>query len=363
MSYKLTKEAIKEVLSKESERRTLIGIEQLGFLSPDTFPEINSFYTGILVARARADWITPIDLSLYWTENGLTKPIDYVAIGVFSRRSFNYGQVMSFIQLPDPSDYQSPPNLSLYFCGFERGSGIHSGLATWFAFNQIVQVAVWSAFAGVTLDVTSLLPADYRQNGYWYTTKVNKNCVEFYIGHRTVAPETLVAVVVTPATGSIYSLDGPPYSIAIAPAELSTMMDVLVNVTYGDLTRSVNLPLSARRVIASDGDPRPPRVYRLYELSTTTLLAGSSVDPNVTSHPFPLFGYEGKTINFMSDEAGNLDIEVLKTTGNWRIHSTIGILANTLSTTTIADEEIIGRIVFTPTLPPANILEAEVILR
>jgi hypothetical protein len=70
-------------------------------------------------------------------------------------------------------------------------------------------------------------------------------------------------------------------------------------------------------------------------------------------------GYYKKSIYFMANQAGSLDIQILTQGGNWRTYDTVSMSANTLMKYRIEDEVILARIVFTPSTYPATILEAE----
>jgi len=94
----------------------------------------------------------------------------------------------------------------------------------------------------------------------------------------------------------------------------------------------------------------------------STPLAGLSVDPDVTSEPFPLFNYSRKTILFQADGAGTLDIDILTQTGNWRTYDSQSVSANTLLTYNFGGEAYTGKVKFTPDNPPATINDAEVVL-
>ena len=107
----------------------------------------------------------------------------------------------------------------------------------------------------------------------------------------------------------------------------------------------------------------PPRTFRLYSTGTNTLLAGLAVNPDVTSHPIPTFGYSSKTLMFRASGAGTLSIQVLTQANNWREYDTVPVTANTLISYIIEGDAVLARTVFTPTTPPATISDAEVIMR
>lgn len=153
-----------------------------------------------------------------------------------------------------------------------------------------------------------------------------------------------------------------PTHVAGTYDSVTREMRIYVNGVFEN-TLTLVLYMSPYYFRVNDGDPCPPRVYRLYQTGTNNLLAGLSVNPDVTSHPFPLFGYAEKTISFQADEAGTLAIQVLKQTDNWRTYDSVAVAVNTLLEYPISANEMLGRIIFTPTAPPANIVDAEVILR
>lgn len=236
----------------------------------------------------------------------------------------------------------------LHFFGFEPGPGAQAGLCNFLIWDNHLSID----FGRRTHNIDGYLPADYDTAAHRYFIKVNRPNVEYFIDNDLVAIGIRSRIPFT-------NIAGPPYEIVgsdwLQFDEAPAFIEADSSITRFDLGHD--------KFWAMEGDPCPPRAYRLYETGTNDLLAGMAVDPDVTSHPFPLFGYAGKTINFMADEAGTLSIQVLKMTDNWREYDSVAIAANTLESYTITAEEILGRIVFTPTAAPANILEAETHLR
>jgi len=72
-----------------------------------------------------------------------------------------------------------------------------------------------------------------------------------------------------------------------------------------------------------------------------------------------VYGYENKTLYFMSDQSGTLSIQIYTLSGSWREYDSVSISANKLLVYRMAGEALLARAVFTPSTYPANILEAE----
>lgn len=363
MAYRPTKEALKDSVDDALG----LGLDVhssftwLSYLSDGLDEHFIARYME-LIGTARFEFLT--DPSSFWTlESQQTVPpldgsflcsSERLLVVAISKQSWDYGWAVFRTKLPAFSIDTQCMWLGLGNSGNGR-TGFYYRREAGGVLTLYVNVTSLFFSPSQFVNISNFLPANATTALHTYSVYNSRSKVEFYIDG------ILRAVCVNSPGQAFTAIPGPPYALFRSNPTAATRLRGLIAL-IGQGTELV-LPLNPQGVRFCHGDPVPPRVYRLYEAGTQNLLAGSSVDPNMTSHPFPLFGYDGKTINFMSDEAGNLDIEVLKQTDNWRVHSTTAVVANTLLTITIADEEVLGRIVFRPNIPPANILEAEVVLR
>jgi len=199
------------------------------------------------------------------------------------------------------------------------------------------------------------LPADAETKIHSYVIKANKPFGEYYIDR------VLRAVAINSPNLEFSTINGPPYTIFPVPAECTPILCGHFEVySYGH--GEVIFPLNPVNVYISDGDPLPPKVFKLYQSGTDTLLAGLSVNPNVTSHPVPVLGYRDKTVYLRADGAGTVRIEILTQADNWREYFSDTISANELWYLKVTGDATLMRVYFEPTSPPATITDAEVVL-
>lgn len=380
-------EEISKIGSPLRTRDSLLGASQIGLdgKNPQGHPHINEFYSGMM-GHAFPNWQTDIDLQEFWNENGMRKPVGASWLNAYSRKVFAYPIVIVNMEhglgdIAGLSAYAYD-----YFCGLERADGVHLGIATWVNRRdapgipqKIYAVATMGGSERIDLDVTSLLPADYKTAGYFYGVKINRNNIQFWHGVINVSAYLTAIAILAPGAPT-YSLAGPPYAVGIGSGYLPTHMPVLVEVVDADLTVERTMPMIPRWLRATDGDPCCPEIFRLYATGTNNLLAGSVLAAgSVTSHPFPTFGYTQKTLQFQANQTGSLTIEVLGMSGNWRTYPGTGFstVANVLAVygfpiqrngtgtpayTDIQGMPVLARVKFTPGAYPCTIAEADVFL-
>jgi hypothetical protein len=105
----------------------------------------------------------------------------------------------------------------------------------------------------------------------------------------------------------------------------------------------------------------PPRNFELYVENSNTKWTGLSISSgSITSHPVPALGYVNKTIYFMANQAGTLNIEILTRSGNWRTYDSITISASVLLRYKMTGDAVLLRLTFTPSTYPCTVNEAEV---
>jgi len=375
MSSRLTKDALKEVWEAGGAGREALA-EELQARSP-ALSTINYDVEGDVITNLRSFWnckihdattgeaILQVDPRDYWSMKGLYCPAGYKYLSPVSKRGYSYGELIAKLVVPDLSTI---PVYADGHVGFRLGPDIIAGSASFTWKNDgpghTMRLLAYARNFGKEygVDITSLAPADFLTKEHHYTVKVNRNNTEFYIDG------VLKALLIGSPGASNFYLAGPPYAIRVHPNPPPRVMHAFVenNPNGYDFT----LDLTPLEVGFGNGDPCPPRVYRLYQTGTSNLLTSVSLSSGtITSHPFPLFGYQGKTVYFMADQNGDFDIEILTQTGNWRIyspdaggHTNSNYTANTLEVYTIAAEALLGRVVFTPDAYPCTFSEAEVVL-
>ena len=312
-------------------------------------------------ARENVDGIeASVKPSTRWTVDGITCPANLPRVAIYSKKAYSNPVFTLRSTLPA----LTVDGQSVWF-GLEAGGAGGNGIAT-FLLRQLagsiqLRVALGGLFVGAQYaDITTLLPADYQTTTHRYSIEVNKDLVIFYINLNPVAYG-----IMQPG-GRIFNQTlapfiPPPYQLITSGRPLADMTTLLEVVSAGT---ALTFDLSPQWIRFSDSDPCPARVIRLYDAGTANLLAGLSIAAgSETSHPFPIFGYEGKTLNFRASEQGTLSVEGLKQTIEWREEDTMGITQDRAKTYQIESESLLARVVFTPNTYPCTISEAEVVLR
>jgi len=289
----------------------------------------------------------------------LVCPADKWAVSLYGKRSVPYGVLTVRAKMPS----LTKDGQSVYF-GFECGSEAGTGQA-YFLYRRVAGVeemrAVIGGFLGIggqNPDITTLLPADYKTVEHTYSIVVMKHLVEWYIDETLAAVSLNCPRLAIPVT----AWNPPPYGIGRTIGLMSQSITPLLEVTgHADELRFELSPYNFR---VTQGDPLPPRVWRLYKSGSSDLLADQTISAgSITSHPIPLIGYDEKTFYFRASQAGTLDIEVLTLTNNWRTYDSVSVSADILLSYTMLGNVILARVTYTPTSYPATVSESEAVLR
>ena len=311
----------------------------------------------VQVVKPSSYWISDFTLP---TRGKITRPSDFDTLAIYSKRAYNYGILETYILYPELEDGER------VWVGFENGAGAGTGIAS-FMFTKESGVDKLYVVAGgmygppTFLDITNLLPDDYKTSPQYYGIHVLGNIIEFFLAR------VLVAVAInSPHQSSDWSISGPPYGVLPATG-VSPSMTTLIELINpaGPLERTLYLGPYYFRV--ADGMPKAPRVYRLYETGLRIFFAGKTVESGtLTSHAVPVFGYDGKTFYFMADtdsETNGLVIEVMTQSGNWREYDSVTYTANDFWYYPIGGDAVLARLRYTPASYPATVNEGEIVLR
>jgi hypothetical protein len=303
-----------------------------------------------------------VDLSRYWGST-LTLPPNANYLAIYSRVPVRYGYIMAYVKYPDWAGW-GYDDFSGLWVGFELGGGERWGIAAWWlrkggGANRLYAHAGGCGQYAYVAEQTANLPGDYTTAKHAYWVKVNRHQIWFGIDSR------IRAVVILAKSGIAQQLynNSAPYTIYIAPFHVPEVQFALIELSASKGGKHVGatIELSVESVRFSEGDPQPPLALPLYVEASDTLLAGWSISSgSVTSHPVPVFGYESKTLYFMANQGGTLEVQVYTLSGNWRTYDTVSVTANALVKYRIADPALLARVVFTPSAYPATVLEAEV---
>jgi len=279
----------------------------------------------------------------------ITKPTNYRYLAFYTRRMFRYPFAYFKFKLP------TTPYTGTVWWGFEP-EGAPSYGSSYFAYGTASgELLVY--IKGKLLEITPLLPADATEKSYSYAVKLDKDSAWFYIG------DSLVAVGLHNTFD--FSISGPPYYLFGSSFPHVPCQSSFIELDTGG---GEELSWYLEKWVVTDGDPKPPRPLDLYQSGSSTKMRGSVIDAgSLTSHPFPLLGYNNSTIHFQADQNGTLLIQVYTLGGNWRTYNTAAeeqtVTADELFSYTILGSAILGRVVFTPAAYPCTIAEAEVMLQ
>jgi len=331
------KEALKEVFGAGGD---ITAANPLGVAVTTQAPEITQMHR-----RA-----VGIDSLFYMYAGGVGKISDYwnEATGILkhgfwafhSKRAFNNGFFLLRAKL------NTATNTGQLF-GVESGSS-YQMLSVLFSVKEIggvpkayIRVGAAGAIgAWGTFYITPLLPADYDTALHYYTIKVNRNNVLFWIDgslravfllgiqeYRAYTPENvppyLLVSTLSPNTAGCYfvGMEGPDY------------MEWVVD---------------TNSLIAADGEPITPLMIPAYKENTDTKWTGlATAGALQTSHPVPVWGYTTKSLYFMADGAGTLTVQIYAG-GGWRDIATPVVAANTLVVYNLDYETPIARCLYDP---------------
>jgi len=275
-----------------------------------------------------------------------------------------YPQVYAWTMLPDMRRVGNETYFNFYM-GIENGNNAMNGIATFMlqsnpSGSNVLNIVVGPLHGLVQLDIDVAKPTDFNTAKHHYRIIHSRPLTIFMIDQR------IRAIAIQSAEGSYVKVKENvlPYSIVLIPqmpASLKALVELLAGGRVKNASDDLYAPLSPVWFRVNDGKDIVPLQLPLYLDSNDTKLAGYSVSSgSVTSHPFPLWGYTYKTLLFMANQSGTLEIDVYTSSGNWRAYDTVSVSANTLLKYRFQDTFPLARVVFTPSTYPATINEAEI---
>jgi hypothetical protein len=316
---------------------------------------------GQVLDAASKYWV----VSNYDTLDGyFVMPKDYNIVSVYSRRAFMYPQVYAWTTLPDMRMVGNESYI-IFYIGIENGANAMNGIASFLlattaanANRLMIYVGPLHGLAALTIDAAK--PADFGTAKHHYRIMHSKFTTLFIIDQRIRA----MAIQCTEGAAVKVKENVLPYSIALVPqmpAAMKTLIELLAGGRTAPATEDLYAPLSPAWFRVSEGKDVVPLQLPLYLDNSDTRLIGYSVGSgSVTSHPFPLWGYSNRTLIFMANQSGTLDIQVYTLSGNWRSYDTVSVSADTLLKYRFQDAFPLARAVFTPSTYPATVNEAEI---
>lgn len=313
---------------------------------------LNDFFNARMYNTTTGEFVRrgDIDIDSLWTSAGLTVPSGYKWLSMISRVLKMYPAITVEGKLPTRN------TVALGHFGLEASTQ-HKIQDFTFASTdagpggQLMARCVPPNVSGeVRLDLTNLIPADYDTADHLYTIKANKPNAEFYVDN------TLVAVCLVGVPEAIPVWEGnAPYALGSVPIGINGEFASKVEVHDGGNEATLPVTMSHRapggslnHIVSTDGDPLPPRQYQIYdENSSTKWLSYGTGGGQKTSHPIPIWGYQKKSLVFMADAAGTLQLQIY-VGGGWRDVFNDTITANELWDYQLNIEAPIARFIYTP---------------
>ncbi|MEM1522813.1 MAG: hypothetical protein QXU69_07290 [Thermofilaceae archaeon] len=317
----------------------------------------------------------PIKASSVWRQVSYSSPFegevvlpkDQRAVAIYSRRAFRYGQLYVRTRMPNLTPVGNETKMEFYF-GFEGGSEGFNGIASFLLATDTSQTntlyAVVGGRAWVMAKIDALKPSNFLTSGNHYRIILSRNLVIFIINFKPV----MFAI---PCMGygiHLIKENVPPYSIAFTEplaSSLTTLVEILTDRT-AEAPSDFAAPLAPYNFRVSEGHETVPMHLPLYVEDTSTRFDGYTVSSGtLVSHPFPVFGYRGKTVYFMANTGSapqGLVIQVYTRSLQWRTYDALTYSAGTLLKYRIEDDAVLARILYTPASFPATVTDGEVVL-
>jgi len=301
----------------------------------------------------------------YVTLDGyIVLPKNYTVVAAYSRRALMYPQVYAWTALPDMRRIGGETYFNFYI-GVENGANLANGIASFLLSTDAAGVnrlyaAVGPLHGVAVLAIDAAKPSDFSTAKHHYRVIHTRTITFFMIDQR------IRAMAIQCAEGAAVKVkeNVQPYSIALVPqmpAAMKALVELLAGGRTAPATEDFYAPLSPAWLRVSDGKDVAPLRLPLYLDNSDTRLIGYSISSgSVASHPFPLWGYSNRTLLFMANQSGTLDIQVYTLSGSWRSYDTVSVAANALLKYRFQDTFPLARVVFTPSAYPATVSEAEV---
>lgn len=302
---------------------------------------LNDFFVGMLQSATTNEMI---DLDTYWLSTGLTVPANYTTLKARTRRNARYGICTTKTKIP-----LLAVDNQICFMGFEQGGATPIPWAL-FKRNGITNACQFSVTgAGVErlLNITNLMPTDYDTVAHVYTVKLNRHSAELLIDSalRAIILLDLPDEMPTWENNKPYALRSWPYPFGAI--EQPGLWEIDRAIAYAGSSFVFPVDITGNKVILADGDPCPPRQWKIYTENTETepwvdLAVGSAV--NKVSHPFVLWGYEKKILYYkLTATLSTAKLEIY-VGGDWEKHTDLTVDGAYHMLDVSAEEAPIGRL-------------------
>ena len=314
-----------------------------------------------------------VDASMYWKQveykypfyGTLTLPKDRVSVAVYTRRAFDYPNLIVWVKLPNLTLVGNETAIH-YYIGLEHGSLFFNGIACFMLTTDTTVTNQLKGFIGpldiettVVIDVNK--PADFQTAYHTYRVLHSRNLTMFTIDGKPA----LFAIPSESGSAVKVKENVLPYSIVLTnplPKSLTAFHEIQTNRT-STASSDILVPTSPFSFRVSDGNETIPLRLPLYEEDTSNLFADKSVSAGtLVSHPVPVFGYKNKIFNFLAGVAGTLAIGGYTRSGDWRTYDSLSYTANNFFKYIMTGDAVLARLSYTPSTYPASVSEGEVVL-
>ncbi|RLE80823.1 MAG: hypothetical protein DRJ51_05055 [Thermoprotei archaeon] len=303
--------------------------------------------------RASRYWLFDYREKRYtvFTKAMYVKPKEVITVSLRSKDTFPYGVFDLMVKLPS-----WPKGPTVWF-GFEI-EDLFGGGVIHYRFVPGTPGSL-AACAGafpepICVELPSF-PQDYAERRHTYSIHVYRSMAMWLIDGK------VRGIVLYPEhnIGKHVVTNKPPYAIALAPVRPSTHLSILLDIDGCPEEEYVWEDLHPWNLRVLPGDPEPKFALKLYKHGSDEMLAGSTVEREIVSHPVPIYDLRNKTILFKASAPGVLRLEVCTLSGTWEEYKTIQVDEDELLKELIEHEALLARMIYRPSKGPAHIKVAE----
>jgi len=284
----------------------------------------------------------------YWDRDGITCPGDKKVVQMRGRPSYLYPVMSLETKLPDTTDggwvwfgFENDLDVGTVRVAFKYGT-TSEALKACVGGNQM---------GGMEADISDQLPSNYKTEKNNYVVTLHRHFAEFFINKEPVA-YALLNPEITDIAGS------PPYALGAFQYPAGRRVEPFLESAADERGTDLTFPIDWTRGKAGEGEPNPARSFPFYEQGAETIMAGSTYDAEVISHPVPSFGFKDKTILFQADTDSTTDgfkVEVYTLAGHWRTYDQMTTTAGELETYILSSQALAIRVRYDPASTGATI--------
>jgi len=344
--------------------------EELGYdyISTENFlmhPDMNAQFT----LRGYNPYVTPVTVTFWGDANKALEILpDYStylvyvdgSTSLYSKRAFKYGVFGFQARLPDPA---TDPAFKYCWLGAETTGGGHGGITSFHFVSVAGALKTYLLGCSINLagtrapDISALLPVNPSAGLYRYIVKVNRASVEYWV------ESSLVGIIQFHPESDTYDVrTTAPYYLGQVKGHCPTVQSAFLEWVCSAkeyIGKRSNIQL--QHIWITDGDPAPPRT--LHPVTGGVKWKGITISSGtLTSDRIPIAGYDNKTVLFIADKDGTLYIDVDYGDNDLDQYDSVSTSANTLKFYPVPVNALWLRLRFTPTVYPATVIRARVVM-